>query len=190
MGNKSIQKKRYIVEKAALVFGKKGYKNVTMKDIVEACGISRGGLYLYFSSTKEIFEAVLESVKLISKVEEDNDMLPGDRLLIFLEEKKQEIIHANDYLRVAIYEYMFAHGESEGVAVSDFEADVQRLEEIITDGVATDWMVCETPKAAAYNIMYALEGLKLSAQTEDVSVERVDEQIEYMMGILGLALEG
>ena len=31
-----------------------------MKDIVEACGISRGGLYLYFANTKELFEALLE----------------------------------------------------------------------------------------------------------------------------------
>jgi len=48
MGEKSVQKKRYIVEKARDVFMEKGFKKVTMKDIVEACDISRGGLYLYF----------------------------------------------------------------------------------------------------------------------------------------------
>ncbi len=46
MSEKSAQKKKYIVETARGVFTEKGYKNVTMKDIVEACGISRGGLYL------------------------------------------------------------------------------------------------------------------------------------------------
>ena len=55
MGKKAEQKKEYILEKAREVFIKKGYANVTMKDIVSACDISRGGLYLYFSSTKEIF---------------------------------------------------------------------------------------------------------------------------------------
>ena len=49
MGEKSVQKKRYIVEKAREVFVEKGFKKVTMKDIVEACDISRGGLYLYLS---------------------------------------------------------------------------------------------------------------------------------------------
>ena len=43
MGEKSVQKKRYIVEKAREVFVEKGFKKVTMKDIVEACDISRGG---------------------------------------------------------------------------------------------------------------------------------------------------
>ena len=40
MGDKSAQKQRYILEKARQVFMEKGYKLVTMKDIVEACEIS------------------------------------------------------------------------------------------------------------------------------------------------------
>ena len=55
MGEKSVQKKKYILETARRVFVEKGFKKVTMKDIVEACGISRGGLYLYFDSTSQIF---------------------------------------------------------------------------------------------------------------------------------------
>jgi AcrR family transcriptional regulator len=46
MGEKSVQKRNYILETARKVFVEKGYKNVTMKDIVDACEISRGGLYL------------------------------------------------------------------------------------------------------------------------------------------------
>ena len=41
MGDKSTQKKQYIIEKAKGVFIKRGYKDVTMKDIVEECQISR-----------------------------------------------------------------------------------------------------------------------------------------------------
>ena len=60
MGEKSLQKKKYILETARKVFMEKGYKKVTMKDIVEACDISRGGLYLYFESTSQIFLEVLK----------------------------------------------------------------------------------------------------------------------------------
>ena len=42
MGEKSLQKKQYILENAREIFMDKGYKNVTMKDIVEKCEISRG----------------------------------------------------------------------------------------------------------------------------------------------------
>lgn len=31
-----------------------------MKDICDCCGMSRGGVYRYFSSTKEIFMAMLD----------------------------------------------------------------------------------------------------------------------------------
>ena len=189
MGDKSIQKRKYIIEKAACVFAKKGYKNVTMKDIVEACDISRGGLYLYFGSTKEIFEAVLEGELPILMTKEDDDLLPGDRLLGFFEEKKQEILGNGNSLKVAMYEYMFAHGEPDSVEAGSFERDLYRLQEIIEEGVATDWMVCEEPVAAARNILYALEGVKVSAQTIEITSDMVDKEIEYMMGTLGLALE-
>ena len=44
MGEKSAQKKKYILDTARKVFVEKGFKSVTMKDIVEACEISRGGV--------------------------------------------------------------------------------------------------------------------------------------------------
>lgn len=190
MGDKSIQKRKYIIEKAALVFGEKGYKSVTMKDIVEACEISRGGLYLYFGSTKEIFEAVLESRSLTVAANQAEDELPGDRLLTFLEEKKNEILDDKDDLKVALYEYRFAHLQAEAGEAIDFERDLQRLQEIIEDGVATEWMDCEDPVAAARNILYTLEGVRVSARMRNITSKMVDDEIEYILGTLGLALEG
>ena len=61
MGDKSIQKTQYIIDVAAKVFSEMGYKNVTMKDVVDACDISRGGLYLYYESTTELFIDVMKS---------------------------------------------------------------------------------------------------------------------------------
>jgi len=49
-----------ILAASSHVFESKGYKSVTMKDIVEATGMSRGGVYMYFSSTEEILRAILE----------------------------------------------------------------------------------------------------------------------------------
>ena len=57
MGERSVQKKQLILEKAKEVFVEKGFRNVTMKDIVDACEISRGGLYLYFYRKRRFFAA-------------------------------------------------------------------------------------------------------------------------------------
>lgn len=108
MGDKSLQKKNRIVEAAREVFYQNGYRAVTMKDIVEACGISRGGLYLYFANTKELFEAVLEQEnQTVLKAPAAKDANPGEILLMYLDEQKKEILKKKGNLSIAIYEYMF-----------------------------------------------------------------------------------
>lgn len=57
---KADMKRNYILDKARDVFIQKGFAAVTMKDIVEACDISRGGLYRYYGSTREIFLALFQ----------------------------------------------------------------------------------------------------------------------------------
>ena len=95
MGEKSIQKKEYIIEKAREVFAEKGYRTVTMKDIVEACEISRGGLYLYFDSTKEVFLAVLQKESQeaddVFTREIGEDATAADIRTLFLKEQKKEV---------------------------------------------------------------------------------------------------
>ncbi|WP_425802399.1 TetR/AcrR family transcriptional regulator [Desulfitobacterium sp. Sab5] len=49
------RKRQEILQAALRVFREKGFEPTTMQDIVIEAGISRGGLYSYFSSTEEIF---------------------------------------------------------------------------------------------------------------------------------------
>ncbi|MFD1737735.1 TetR/AcrR family transcriptional regulator [Bacillus salitolerans] len=51
-----------ILEVAEKVFTEKGYEKTTMKDIVEESGFSRGGVYQYFSSTEEMFRAIVKEL--------------------------------------------------------------------------------------------------------------------------------
>lgn len=55
MGTKSEQTKERILQEAWKLFAKKGYQAVTMTDICEKTGLSRGGLYRYYAGTGEIF---------------------------------------------------------------------------------------------------------------------------------------
>ena len=99
------------METARKVFVEKGYKLVTMKDIVEACQISRGGLYLYFDSTREIFQEVLrletEEADDVFSGSIKKDATTGDILLLFLEEQKKELLRRENTLTQAIYEFYF-----------------------------------------------------------------------------------
>ena len=191
MGNKSVQKKKYIIEKAREVFSKNGYRKVTMKDIVEACDISRGGLYLYFADTKSLFEAVLEEEeqdKDILDAIEKEELSPGEALLTYLDRKKRTILEKKS-LTAATLEYLFEQktsGASTNAAFSDL---VKRLEKLITEGVAEEWMVCDNPAVAARNIIYVLDGLRVASQTVGITETEIDQEIEYILNSLGLAVE-
>ncbi len=187
MGEKSVQKKKYILETARKVFVEKGYKNVTMKDIVETCGISRGGLYLYFDSTEQILLEVLQM-----EADETDDVFSqnitqddtaADILTLFLKEQKKELLQKKNSLTVAVYEYFFAHKSTDknNMLRKQFDAGVRVLEKLIKAGIASGEFYCEDPKGAASNIMYVLEGMKIDAQTFGITEKMVDEQLLYIM---------
>ena len=57
---KSERTKLRILESARELFALQGYSGVTMKDICERAGLSRGGLYRYYSSTEDVFIHIIE----------------------------------------------------------------------------------------------------------------------------------
>ncbi len=192
MGEKSIQKKKYILETARKVFVEKGFKKVTMKDIVEACDISRGGLYLYFESTSQIFQEVM---RLESEETDDvfsdkitEDATAADILMLFLQEQKKELLRREDTLTQAIYEYYFENqpGRKNNILKKQFDSAVKIIEKLIEIGVDNGEFYCEDCQGTARNIMFVLEGLKISAQTIGITAETVDREIEFILKYLGL----
>jgi TetR/AcrR family transcriptional repressor of nem operon len=53
---KSERTRRLIVEKSAHLFNKKGYHGTSMADILEATGLTKGGVYGHFKGKDEIAE--------------------------------------------------------------------------------------------------------------------------------------
>ena len=193
MGEKSAQKKKFILETAHRVFAEKGFRNVTMKDIVDACEISRGGLYLYFSSTEEIF---LELIRM--EAEETDDVFAGsigenasaaEILAVFLKEQKREILRAKKTLSVATYEYFFANqvSKKDNFLKKQFDQAVVLLERLINTGIENGEFYVVDARIAAKNIMYVLEGLRIASLTMGVSGETIDK--ELLILIQGVVIE-
>ena len=193
MGEKSVQKKKYILETAHKVFVEKGFRNVTMKDVVDACEISRGGLYLYFSSTEEIF---LELIRMESQ--ETDDVFAGsisavasaaEILAVFLKEQKREILRAKKTLSVATYEYFFANNVSrkDNFLKKQFDEAVILLEKLINTGIENGEFYEVDARIAAKNIMYVLAGLEIASLTMGVSGETID--MELLILVQGLVIE-
>ncbi len=192
MGEKSLQKKRFILETARKVFMEKGYKNVTMKDIVEACEISRGGLYLYFGSTAEIFTEVLKmETEEADDVFSDSiteDATAADILTLFLKEQKKELLRKKNNLTVATYEYYFGENvpKKDNILKRQFDSAVKIIEKLIEAGVENGEFYCEDCRGTARNIMFVLEGLKISAHTIGITAEMVDAELLFILRELGI----
>lgn len=192
MGEKSTQKKKYILETARKVFMEKGFKNVTMKDIVEACEISRGGLYLYFSSTEQIF---LEVLRMESEETDDvfsdsitEEATAVDILMLFLKEQKKELLRKKDVLTKATYEFYFENkpNKKDNILKKQFDYAVIIIQKLIEAGVENGEFVVEDAAGAARNIMFVLEGLKICAQTIGVTSDMVDRELIYILRSLGV----
>ena len=195
MGEKSVQKRKFILETARKVFVEKGFKKVTMKDIVEACEISRGGLYLYFDNTSQIF---MEVMKLESEEADDvfsdsitEDATAADILVLFLQEQKKELLRKKNTLTQAVYEFYFENqpAKKDNVLKKQFDSAVKIIEKLIETGVENGEFYCEDCAGTARNIMFVLEGLKISAQTINITTETVDREIVYILRSLGVEVE-
>ena len=186
MSDKSAQKKKYIIEKAREIFIEKGFVAVTMKDIVEACDISRGGLYLYFPDTDAVFQEVMkleaaESGDSFSGIREDSTV--SEILALFFKEQKKELLHMRDTLAAAKYEYYFftKTDKKDNLIRSQMQEATKMLEKLIALGIERGEFAQVDPKQVAENIVYMLEGLKVTALTSGISEKIIDRELMILM---------
>ena len=109
MATKGERTRETILDAAYTLFAKKGFKQVTMKDVCEATSMSRGGLYSHFSSTSQLFEALLEKITEKDALDFQEQMKQGASAATILEEAlklmEEEMKHPEDSLSIAMYEY-------------------------------------------------------------------------------------
>ncbi len=109
MAGKKEKTRDSIIDASYALFARKGFKQLTMKDVCEVTGMSRGGLYSHFPGTDKLFEAVLERVTGNSTMDFQTEIKKGssasdilDRAFDLMED---EMKHPEDSLSIAIYEY-------------------------------------------------------------------------------------
>lgn len=186
MGEKSINKKNFILETARDLFAKQGYAKTTMKDVVNACEISRGGVYLYFENIKDLFEEVMQyemdsEEDFAAKIPEDASY--ADVLAMFVKEMKKSVLSKKHPLTAAIYEYYFENkvAGKKNLLKKDFDDTLYVLETIIKEGIDAGEFYDIDAHRAASNLMYVIEGMKVASRTRGITEAAFDEEIIYIM---------
>ncbi len=173
-----------LLNTAKELFSEKGYSAVTMKDFCERNGLSRGGLYRHFASTREIFVAMLNFDRESSSIELDkaiSDKVPAKQMFIhFINKQKQEIQNGVGRLSIAVYEFCTIETDQKDYLDKRFASAVDTLAKLIRYGQSQhEFRSCD-PKETARHIIVFLEGLKLSSAVVSFSETMIGEQFKII----------
>lgn len=180
--------KKNILNQAIHLFSQKGYASVTMEDIREASGLSRGGLYRYFQSTKKIFEEILINDK-DQNEQALNDAIAsgvpaGNLFQFFIEQQKSAILNHKGKFNVAVYEFFQTEPEMMELMNDRFSAAVRMLKTLIEYGNRDyGFSVQNTQETARFAVLY-LEGIINASALMPMSEKMLDEQFAILYSIL------
>ncbi len=186
--NKTKREAKYdlILEKARLVFCRNGYSNVTMKDIIEECGISRGGIYLYFNSVDEIFKQVVITRER-NKTEEIRKQIQlnvnfVELLDTYLLTQKRRLLNMSDSLLRAMYEYNFTNTTAEDFELREAQVDGIRntISDILSLGVRQGYVDETRIDIMKDHMMFIIEGLSVYALLGGLTEKNVDTQFNQI----------
>jgi AcrR family transcriptional regulator len=181
MPKKSEIKRELILTKAKEVFIRKGFNRTTMKDIVDECEISRGGIYLYFSATDEIFVEVVKKhnsakIQLLKeKIEESNNF---KKLLDeFFTEQKDRLLNMDKSLFVAMTEFCFSHKNAKDFYTEQFFNTKKMILELLKFGRKSNSIKAKNIQRLADSVMFLIEGLRSLAVSGNITEKIANEQI-------------
>lgn len=189
MLKKSDKTKQYILSTAKRLFSQKGYAAVTMKDICEACNLSRGGLYRYFGSTKEIFLQYLNDDKDdgINKLDECiRNNVPPDRLLqFFFEDRKNtRMVGDNCGLSYAIHEFSHAEPDQQDYMQKRCRAAADGLIKLLKYGQDQGVFKNFDLYSIAMHILMTLDSLETSASVLEINEDTIEKQFKVLYSLV------
>lgn len=190
MTPKAIEKRELILEHAKNVFIRKGFSQVTMKDIIDESNISRGGIYLYFSSIDEIFVEVVKRrnqfrIQEIKNTIENNNNF--QKILDdFFNEQKERLLNMDKSLYRAMMEFCSSHKykSEKDFYLEQYQNTKNMVLELLKFGQEQNEIRAKNIDCLADTIMYLIEGLRTLAVSSGLSDRLVEEQLRICRNMM------
>ena len=178
MGKKGEGTKAHIKEKAYTLFAQKGFKEVTMKDICEATGLSRGGLYGHYESTDQIFSEII-STFLADQNNALNEKMENHTSAVsilndLLEKYRLEMLDSETSLSLAIYEYFSSKNfnDSENALTKQYITSFNAWEALLKYGISRGEFKNVDTHSIFDLIIFSYQGVRMYSR-----LMRIDETI-------------
>lgn len=190
MGKKGESTKEYIKKKAYTLFAQKGFKEVTMKDICEATGLSRGGLYGHYESTDQIFFEIISSF-LTAQDNEWKEKMENNISAVYildgiLEKYHLEMLDTRNSLSLAIYEYFSSKDfyNSENALTKQYIASFNLWESLLKYGISRGEFKVIDIHSIFDLIIFSYQGVRMYSRLMKIDNDipkRIIEQIRSMI---------
>ena len=182
MATKAEKTRGSILDASYELFAKKGFKRVTMKDVCEAAGMSRGGLYSHFSGTDRLFEALLERITEKDATDFHSQIESGRPAVSILEDAlklmEDEMKHPEASLSMAMYEY--AETVDAGVMERLRGNAEKKWKELIRYGIRTGEFR-ETDVDGIVNvILYSYQGVRMWSRITEMKGKTIRSLVAYI----------
>ena len=166
MGKKGDLTKAAIQQKALALFVEKGFKDVTMKDICEATGLSRGGLYMHYGSTRQIFADIINEIMSDLKNEVTEKMEHGLSATFILDELlaryQYEMLDRSGSLGLAFYEFYSGVPQSDNNAMlKQYYHSKTMLSDLIQYGIETGEFHPVNIHAVVDLLLFSYQGVRM-----------------------------
>lgn len=177
-----------IIEAALRCFQRKGYENTTIDDITAEYGLSKGSIYWYYSSKKDILIAVFEHMmsELFKgyKLQVLSDISPKQKLINMLRLFVGMLLENHEACRPFIVLMGVAY-EDEDLrkrAAELYKEAEQQIEEILRQGETAGEFIVPNKKLVASLAIAAGEGL-LTRQilVQDLDLDEIDREAEAIV---------
>ncbi len=194
----SAERKQQIYQAALACFGRQGYHQTTMDDIVAESGLSKGALYWYFGSKKELFLSLFQEV--MDRFGEGWASLVADEGASATEKLRASM----ELFRTALAEMVPFFGVMmEAWALTRHDPDVESLmgefytpyleimDRIIEQGIASGEFRVASARATSLVVMTLFDGITLAMATGlwqhdwDEIVDAAEELVLKGLGVSG-----
>ena len=193
MSKKGDLTKQHIKEQAIKLFARRGFKDVTMKDICEATNLSRGGLYLHYGSTRQIFSEIVDDLMNAQSDEFSEKIGQGisakEILLQVLERYKREMTDAQGSLSVAIYEFFSADtSKQDNALLRQYQKSHSMWKRLLEYGIGRKELNAVDVDAVFDLIVFSYQGVRMYGTLMPID-ERTPEHIMSLIKTILLPKE-
>lgn len=192
MGKKGEETRQHIRSAAFGLFAEFGYSKVTMQDICEKSGLSKGGLYRHYEDKCQLFTDLLYNFQKDEAEREEACMKQETSAICildgYLDHIRQHFGETAPTINRALYEFCLENKDGIGPELlsRQFKRGRDRLLSLVEYGIARGEFHAKNPQGVTGVILFLVEGLIMANEVMSiptVTLDAIFDQVKEMVGI-------